>query len=238
MRVRGFSKPALVAVAVGSLLAGAALADLVVADDEIVQGSLCVGFDCVDGEAFASDVIRLKENNTRIKFEDTSDPLLAPSNDWNLTANDSASGGEGRLSFDDVTAATVPFWVSAGAPSHSLYVNAAGQVGVGTDAPEAGMRLHVAGSLRIDGDLVLSGGARSGRVPASAFAATRTATVSFAQPYTRDYAVALTPVAAREKGRLLVTLVAKDENGFTFSVSGKPANYLEVGWATRWVGEF
>jgi hypothetical protein len=46
--------------------------DQVIADDQIVQGSLCVGLDCVNNENFGFDTIRLKENNLRIKFEDTS----------------------------------------------------------------------------------------------------------------------------------------------------------------------
>jgi hypothetical protein len=235
---RRLSKAALAAGALSALLAGAVLADVIVADDEIVQGGLCIGFDCVNGEVFTADTIRLKENNTRIKFEDTSDPMLAPSGDWGVTANDSLNGGMNRFSFDDVTAGTVPFWISGGAPSHSLYVTSAGQVGLGTDMPAAGARLHVVGAMRIDGDLLLSGGARSGKVPGSAFGASRTVTVSFAQPYTRDYAIALTPVAARVKAHLLVTLIARDENGFTFSVKGKLSDIAEVFWATRWVGEF
>jgi len=44
--------------------------DQVIPDDLIVQGSLCVGFDCVNNENFGFDTIRLKENNTRIKFDD------------------------------------------------------------------------------------------------------------------------------------------------------------------------
>src|SRR5205823_14163606 len=46
--------------------------DVVTADDAIIQGSLCVGLDCVVNESFGFDTIRLKENNTRIKFDDTS----------------------------------------------------------------------------------------------------------------------------------------------------------------------
>jgi len=226
------------AAVLSSFVAGAALADVVVADDQIVQGSRCIGFDCVNGEIFPADMIRLKENNTRIKFEDTSDPLLGPASDWGVTANDSASGGQSRLSFGDASAATEPFWISSGAPSHSLHVTSEGRAGIGTDEPDAAARLHVAGSMRIDGDLYVTGGARSGRVPASAFAAARTTTVTFAQPYTRDYAIVLTPVAASGKGRLLVVLTAKDETGFTFSVAGKLSQLVEVAWATRWVGEF
>jgi hypothetical protein len=46
--------------------------DFVINDDMIIIGSLCVGFDCVNGEVFSFDTIRLKENNLRIKFDDTS----------------------------------------------------------------------------------------------------------------------------------------------------------------------
>jgi hypothetical protein len=236
MRRTALTRSFVLAAALGSLVAASALADLIYADDAIVQGSLCVGLDCVNGEVFAADVFRLKENNTRIKFEDTSDPLLAPSTDWGVTANDSASGGLSRFSIDDVTDATTPFWIDGGAPSGSLYVTSAGDVGIGTEAPAA--KLHVAGSVRIDGDLILTGGARAGRIPASAFAADRTASVTFATPYTRDYAVALTPVASGDKGHVEAWLTAKDANGFSFAVKGKPSRYLEVAWTTRWVGEF
>jgi hypothetical protein len=109
--------------------------DAVTADDQIVQGSLCVGFDCVDGESFGFDTVRLKENNTRIGFDDTSVSAGFPANDWQLTANDSASGGANKFSIDDVTGAKTPFTIIAGAPSNSLYVNSNGKVGLGTATP-------------------------------------------------------------------------------------------------------
>ena len=43
-------------------------ADQVIFDDLIVDGSQCVGLDCVEGENFDFDTIRLKENN--IPFKD------------------------------------------------------------------------------------------------------------------------------------------------------------------------
>jgi Chaperone of endosialidase len=110
------------------------LKDLVVPDDQIVQGSLCVGFDCVDNESFGFDTIRLKENNLRIKFEDTSTGSF-PSTDWQLTANDSASGGANRFSIEDVTAATNPFTISGGAPNNSLFVSSTGKLGLRTAVP-------------------------------------------------------------------------------------------------------
>src|SRR5205085_5224679 len=67
--------------------------DDVIPDDLIVQGSACIGLDCVNNESFGFDTIRLKENNTRIKFDDTSTGAGFPNHDWQLTANDSANGG-------------------------------------------------------------------------------------------------------------------------------------------------
>jgi hypothetical protein len=118
----------------GQPFAHAAFPDQVIPDDLIVQGSLCVGFDCVNNESFGFDTIRLKENNTRIKFEDTSVSPY-PTNDWQLTANDSASGGLSKFSIEDITGAKVPFTVEAGATTNSIYVDSTGRVGLRTSTP-------------------------------------------------------------------------------------------------------
>lgn len=118
-------------------------ADQVIPDDLIVQGSLCVGFDCVNNESFGFDTIRLKENNTRIKFEDTSTGTF-PSNDWQLTANDSASGGSNKFSIEDITGAKVPFTIEAGATTNSIFVDSTGRVGFRTSTPV--LDLHIATS--------------------------------------------------------------------------------------------
>jgi hypothetical protein len=120
-----------------------AVADQVVADDQIVQGSICVGFDCVNNESFGFDTIRLKENNLRIGFSDTSVGSF-PSNDWQLTANDSASGGASFFAIDDITNARTPFKVTAGAPTSSIFVDSGGRVGFRTSTPV--LDLHVATS--------------------------------------------------------------------------------------------
>jgi hypothetical protein len=109
--------------------------DIPFADDVIVQGSLCVGLDCVVDEAFGFDTIRLKENNTRIKFDDTSVSAGFPANDWQLTANDSASGGASKFSIEDVTGAKIPLTVTAGAPTDSLFISSSGKVGFRTATP-------------------------------------------------------------------------------------------------------
>jgi hypothetical protein len=116
--------------------------DVVTADDEIIQGSLCVGLDCVNNESFGFDTLRLKENNTRIKFDDTSTGTGFPNHDWQLTANDSASGGANKFSIEDITAATVPFTVTGSAPSNSIFVDATGRLGLRTATPV--LDIHVA----------------------------------------------------------------------------------------------
>ncbi|MDM7930876.1 hypothetical protein [Tabrizicola sp.] len=69
------------------------MADQVIADDLIVTGSACVGFDCVNNENFGFDTLVLKENNLRIFFDDTSNSSSFPANDWRIVINDSANGG-------------------------------------------------------------------------------------------------------------------------------------------------
>jgi hypothetical protein len=116
--------------------------DQVIPDDLIVQSSLCVGFDCVNNENFGFDTIRLKENNTRIKFEDTSAGSF-PSQDWQLTANDSASGGANKFSIDAITpSSSTPFTILAGAPSSSIFVDSTGRVGLRKSTPV--LDLHIA----------------------------------------------------------------------------------------------
>src|SRR5713226_5117057 len=115
--------------------------DQVIADDLIVQGSACVGLDCVNNETFGFDTIRLKENNTRIKFDDTSTAAGFPANDWQLTANDSASGGANKFSIEDITGAKVPFTITAGAATNSIFVDSTGRLGLRTSTPV--LDLHI-----------------------------------------------------------------------------------------------
>jgi hypothetical protein len=115
--------------------------DQVIADDLIVQGSECIGLDCVSGESFGFDTLRLKENNTRILFMDTSSSAGFATHDWQLTANDSATGGAEKFSIEDITAATVPFTVTGSSPTNSIFVASTGKVGFRTSSP--GLDLHI-----------------------------------------------------------------------------------------------
>lgn len=128
--------------------------DQLILDDLIVDGSLCVGFDCINGESFGFDTLRLKENNLRIHFQDTSSSAGFPSNDWRIIINDSNSGGASYFAVEDSDAGRKPFTIEAGAPANSLYVEDGGRVGMGTATPV--VELHVSDgdtpTLRLDQD--------------------------------------------------------------------------------------
>lgn len=113
-----------------------AYADIIQADDVIINGgSLCVGLDCVNGESFSFDTIRLKENNLRIHFNDTSNSASFPTNDWRIVINDTTNGGDNYFGIEDSTAGRLPFRIFAGARANALVVDSQGDVGFGTSNP-------------------------------------------------------------------------------------------------------
>jgi Chaperone of endosialidase len=132
--------------------------DQVIADDLIVQGSECVGLDCVNNESFGFDTLRLKENNTRIKFNDTSTSAGFPNHNWELVANDSASGGAEKFSIQDDTAATVPFTIEGSSPNNSIYVDSTGRVGFRTSTPVLDLHILTGNTPGIRLDQNSSGG--------------------------------------------------------------------------------
>ena len=122
--------------------------DVVTADDSIIQGSECVGLDCVSGETFGFDTIRLKENNDRLQFDDTSTSAGFPANNWQIRANDSGSGGENFLGIVDQGATgnsetgTIIFKVTAGAVANSLKVASNSKVGFRTATPVLDLHMN------------------------------------------------------------------------------------------------
>ena len=113
-------------------------------DDVIVTGSLCVGFDCINGESFGYCTTKLKENNLQLCFEDTSVGSF-PTNDWKIQINDTTSGGASYFTIWDTDGGKRPFTIEAGAPAHALYVEDYGRIGLGTSIPY--VELHI-----VDGD--------------------------------------------------------------------------------------
>ncbi len=108
---------------------------VVFADDLVVRGSGCFGLDCNDNQPFDFDSLRLRENNLRIRFDDTSNSASFPSTDWELAANETTNGGANQFSIDDISAGTSPFIVSGGAPTSALFIDASGKIGLGTRTP-------------------------------------------------------------------------------------------------------
>jgi len=133
--------------------------DEVIPDDMIVQGSICVGLNCVSGEVFGYDTIKLKENNVRIKFDDQSAAGSGfPANDWQITANDTASGGASKFSIEDITAATVPLTITAGGPDNSMFVASDGKIGFRTAVPAKDLHMSTSNTPAMRFEQTSSGG--------------------------------------------------------------------------------
>ncbi|HEX7831680.1 MAG TPA: tail fiber domain-containing protein, partial [Thermoanaerobaculia bacterium] len=111
------------------------VADTFFTDDVSAQGGVCAGTDCTNAESYGFASVKLKENNTRIKFEDTSASAGFASTDWQLSANDTFSGGANKFFVEDLTAATVPLLIEGGTPNNALYLDSTGRVGLRTSTP-------------------------------------------------------------------------------------------------------
>ena len=109
--------------------------DILHSENVIINDSLAIGGDAVTNENFGADTLRLKENNLRIHFDDTSSGGGFARNDWRILINDQASGGTDYFAIEDSTAARIPFRIEAAAPTDALRVDSAGNVGFGTDNP-------------------------------------------------------------------------------------------------------
>jgi hypothetical protein len=134
-------------------------ADSVVSQNQIVQGSLCVGTPCVDGELFEFDTIRLKSESPMLMFQDTSSPGGFPSNDWSIGATDGGSGRVPTLYIRDVTASLdvlrVEPGLGGGVALGAGSTLEAGDISVGSPGNERKVR-HVADGVA-DTDAVTLG---------------------------------------------------------------------------------
>ena len=105
------------------------------ADFVSAAGGLCGGADCTSSEVMGAATAKVKANTVRFKFEDTSTLAGFPTTDWQLSANDSFSGGANKLFVEDLTAGTVPFLIEGATPNNALYLDSTGHVGIGTSTP-------------------------------------------------------------------------------------------------------
>ena len=161
-------RKAAIALAVsGAALATVALADQVINDDVIVRGRQCVGFDCQTGESFNFGRLKLKENNLRIHFDDTSTFPGFSNQDWLILTNDSRMGGPSKFSILDIPdldstggpvpmqmEARTPFTIEAGARDDALYLDSSGHIGFGKSTPAVSldMRDGDTPAVRLDQD--------------------------------------------------------------------------------------
>lgn len=134
------------------------IADQVIPDDLIVQGSECVGIDCVNDENFGFTTIRMKENNTRLGFDDTSTSAGFAANDWEIEANESPSGGTNSFAVNDVTGSKTPFKMIAGAPTSSFFMASTGKIGFRTATPQLDLHIYTSDTPAIRLEQNNSGG--------------------------------------------------------------------------------
>ena len=122
-------------------------ANEVITDDLIVDAKECVGKVCQSGESFGFSTVRIKEDNLRLEFNDTSSTRDFPAVDWRIVANDKASGGGSYFAVHQKAPSpldTYPFRIESQAPTSSLHVTEQGRVGLGIAEPV--MNLHISNS--------------------------------------------------------------------------------------------
>jgi hypothetical protein len=126
----------------------------VIVGDLSVQGSLCTGVDCLTAEVFGFDTFRLKENNLRINFEDTSNSGSFATGDWRIAINGSQNGDPSYFAIEDVESGTQPFYIEDATPSNTLRIDSSGHIGIGTPSPavEVHVRNGDSPTLRLEQD--------------------------------------------------------------------------------------
>ena len=120
-------------------------AQKVTGSELLIQGSACIGGDCVTNETFGTDTERFKESNLRIHFDDTSVGNF-PKNDWRILINDTGEDEEEYFGIQDATANKNVFRIDAGAPIDALRVYSSGKVStigfLGAGIADPALSLH------------------------------------------------------------------------------------------------
>lgn len=129
-----------VAVGLLAISPGLVLADEVILDDLIVDGSMCVGLGCVADDNFGFDTIRLVSDNPQIRFQDTSSTSSFPTQDWIMGMDDDASNTSVFFVKDAIADAFV--LQMAASPSGGV------ALGAGAELVENAVSVGAAGSER------------------------------------------------------------------------------------------
>ncbi|MDQ2090264.1 hypothetical protein [Marimonas arenosa] len=116
-------------------------AQTVLSGDHSVDGNLCVGVDCTGSETFGIEDLKIKDDNPRLLFEDTTSSGTFI--DWMLVANDSPTTGFNYFAITDSNAGNQIFKIEAGGPANGLYLDNAGELGLGTSLPQR--EIHMKG---------------------------------------------------------------------------------------------
>ncbi|MFZ5964897.1 hypothetical protein ACOXXX_18285 [Thalassococcus sp. BH17M4-6] len=126
--------------------------------DATIRNSLCLGADCIDDPVFDEPdetdsniaTLELSALRTQIHLNDTSAPSF-PTSDWFIRTNDFydplAQGGENFFSIQQdrgFNATSRPFTIEASAPTHAIYVDSSGDIGLGTREPLAPLHVLIA----------------------------------------------------------------------------------------------
>jgi len=109
--------------------------DIVENNDMIIQANLGIGSNIDIGYTFNENNIAIVDSIIELYFDDTSSSSSFPSSDWKIKFNDQNSGGQSYFAIEDVHAGRVPFKLMAETPESSFFVNANGELGLGTNNP-------------------------------------------------------------------------------------------------------
>ncbi|MFT4608231.1 MAG: hypothetical protein ACI9YO_000806 [Gammaproteobacteria bacterium] len=114
-------------------------------DNLILSGvdavSVCVGNECIDGEIFDFDTVKLKTNDPTIKFQDTSSSSSFPTNDWSMGITDNRAPDAEQFLIKDLSAATTVMLMQAS-------INGSIALGSGSTAIAAAISVGSVGSER------------------------------------------------------------------------------------------
>lgn len=145
-------------------LTSVANADQVFSDDVIVDGNLCAGLDCANGESFGADSFKIKADTASMLFDNTGDEIFggAPRTDWSLNT---ASFFGSLFQIISLSTSKTPLFISPSAETATLYIGDQFHLGVGTLAPQANLDIFEATSADIR--LGVSGPAQEFRLTAN-----------------------------------------------------------------------